>query len=82
MHVVWLKDKDARELLNTLIDDYGWRWKPAGGSGHPKGTLRCPDTVGDCWKAINGTPRGDTLRLLRKMYRNCPHKPDGEEPPF
>lgn len=81
--MVWIKDKDARELLNALLDDYHWRWKPAGNSGHAKGILMCPyESQGGCWHSINGTPRASNLLYLKRIYRNCEHKPSGEVSPF
>ncbi|MDN4473721.1 hypothetical protein [Demequina zhanjiangensis] len=78
----WVKDKDARDLLNKLIDDYGWRWREGGKSAHSKGILLCPhEGRTGCKKAIFGTASG-TLDVIKSTYNRCDHKPDDEESPF
>lgn len=67
----WPRDKDARTVIRTLCDQYGWSYDTAvGKSSHGIGFLRCGD---GCRHAIYSTPKANQARTIWGLARKCLH---------
>lgn len=71
----WPSDKDARDCIDVLCDEFDWSYvETQGGQAHPVGYLLCKERSRDgCRINVYGTGR-NTARKIWGASKRCSHE--------